>query len=172
MKECSFQAAPGGAPLPFTHGCFRPGGERALNKISKLSKSRTTCIHRGDGTEGDTELQCFCPWSASQGKGVEDEKAWRKRSILTTQLGLVGILSNYFGNGFRIWQLFAVCQTVSRSVQNPPLHNSERRQPRIPGSWAFHLVSPAGTPAPRAGAGSQARWLFQNNFSFLAALKK
>lgn len=88
------------------------------------------------------------------------------------QLGLVGILNNYFGNGFRIWQPFAVCQTVSRSVQNPPLRNSEHHQPGSPGRWTFHLASCAGTPAPWAGGKCQAHCLFKNRFSFLAALKE
>ena len=176
-EECSFQAAPGGAPLPFSHGSFHPGGERALNKIAKLlaklrSQSGTTCIRCWAGTEGNAELLPVVCIPRKRDGGHESKKAQRRRRSLKTQPGLVGILSNYFGNGFRIWQLFAVCQTVRRSVQNPPLRNSKRRQPRRPGSWTFHPGSPAGTPAPRAGAGGRARWLFRNHLSFLAALKK
>jgi len=57
-KECSFQAAPGRAPLPFSHGYFHPGGEIALNKIAKLSEKPVwDHLHPVlGGIEGNAEL--------------------------------------------------------------------------------------------------------------------
>lgn len=149
-------------------------GEIALNKIAKLSQESVwdhlhplLGQHRGQWRVFAHSLQ-----PREEGWGTQSKKAQRKWRCLKMQLGLVGILSNYFGNGFRIWQLFAVWQTVSWSIQNPPLHSSECHQPGSPGSWTFHPVSPVGTPPPRAGAAGRTHWFFQNHFALLTALKK